>query len=61
MRKYNVRIQKVIEYWTEVEADTADQALDNALEEAESENISGWATIDDYVTDISATDIRETW
>ena len=61
MRKYNVRIQKVIEYWTEVEAETADQAVDNAVEEAELDNMSGWETIDDYVTDISATDVEETW
>ena len=55
--KWNVRIRKTIEYWSEVEADSYQEAVDNAINEAELDNMSGWTTIDDFVTDIDVTEL----
>lgn len=54
---WSVRVKKVIEYWTEVEADSYQEAVDNAIDEAELDNMSGWTTIDDFVTDIDVTEV----
>lgn len=54
---WSVRVKKVVEYWTEVEADSYQEAVDNAIDEAEFDSMSGWATIDDYVTDIDVTEL----
>lgn len=54
---WSVRVKKVIEYWIEVEADSYQEAVDNAIDEAELDNMSGWTTIDDFVTDIDVTDV----
>lgn len=56
--KWDVRIRKTIEYWSEVEADSYQEAVDNAIDEAELDNMSGWTTIDDFVTDIDVTELR---
>lgn len=55
--KWEVKVKTVIEYWTEVEADSYQEAVDNAIDEAEFDNMSGWETIDDYVTDINVIDV----
>ena len=54
---WSVRVKKVVEYWTEVEADSYQEAVDNAIDEAEFDNMSGWTTIDDFVTDIDVTEL----
>lgn len=55
--KWDVRVKKVIEYWTEVEANSYQEAVDNAIDEAEFDSMSSWTTIDDFVTDINVTDV----
>lgn len=55
--KWDVKVKTVIEYWTEVEADSYQEAVDNAIDEAELDDLSSWTTINDFVTDINVTDV----
>lgn len=55
--KWDVRVKTVIEYWTEIEADSYQEAVDNAIDEAELDDLSSWTAINDFVTDIDVTDV----
>ena len=52
MKKWDVKVKKVSECWIEIEADTEEEAIENAIDEAICCDTSVWVTdtIDGYAT-----------
>ena len=57
MKKWDVRVRTIIDYWVSVEADNAEEAEREALIKADSDDLCNLTSINEYVTDIYVTDV----